>query len=224
MNFKTAVLASAIVGFGLFAVPTTSTAQVTKSGKKYVFRIKFKKGEKFEYSLTNSMSMPGSKAADPKPMVYSWLTKSVSGNNAIITMTGNGSSEDISMNSRGETNSKSAVSMFSNEMAVLPEKAVAIGDSWTSSGKTQGITGAMDVKTTSTFKGIKTVDGKQMAHIAISIKMSGSGVTGSGTGDTLTEMSNGMSYRANIKLDLKASNPQDGKTMNIKVATSINRK
>lgn len=224
MTLKSLTIVAAVGAFAFAAVPQPSYAQVTKSGTKYLFRIKFKKGEKFDYSVTNSMSIPGSKPQDPKPMSYTWTTKSVSGDNAIITMSSGGSSEDISMNSRGITNAKSSVSMFSNEMATLPEKAIAIGDSWSSSGKTQGMSGPMDVKTTNTFKGIKTVDGKKMAHIAVTIKMTGSGINGTGTGDNLVELSNGMSYRATIKMELKASNPQDGKTMTFKVNTAVTRK
>lgn len=223
MKITSTAIWSTVLALLAIASPANSGAQITQQGTKSLFRIKFTKGETHKYKVKLYMGVEGSAQQEPTVMEYSMFTKAVSGTNAIVDVTTKGQDkpETISMDSRGKTSSKSATSLFSNDFAVLPEKAVAIGDSWSNSGQAAGLSGPMTVKSTSTFKGFKTVDNKKMAHIALKLDLSGSGMTGTGTGDLLHDVKNGMTYRSNTKIDMVASDPQSNKKMKLKVSVQI---
>lgn len=225
-------LVAGIAAVGLVLAPHNSTAQIKPSGKKYVFRIKWVKGQKFDYQFKTYISA-GASAGKIEPMImgYSLDVKSVTGDKASVLVTGSGAGsstsskgETVTIDSRGKTDSQSSASMFSNEMVQMPEKAVGIGESWSSTGSVNSMTGKMDIKTTNTFVGFKTEGSRKFAHVSLKLNMSGSGTTGTGSGDILYDVSNGMQYRATIKMAMTAVNPQNKQKMDIKVTTQVSQK
>ncbi len=218
-----------LLAFGVLMTPANTSAQIKPQGNKHLFRIKWVKGQSFNYKMTNTTAIPGMKSPEPMPYAYTMAVKSVSGGKATVEIKGKAAgagaqTEPVTIDSRGKTTSKSQSSLFSSEMNQLPEKAVAIGESWTTSGEAPGMSGAkLTIKSTNTFKGFKTVNGKKMAHVHIVMALNGSGMSGKGSGDVLHEVSNGMTFRATIKMDMTASSPQNGEKMNIGITTKIER-
>lgn len=216
-----------LLSLGVLLAPANSDAQIKPQGNKHLFRIKWTKGQTYKYSMKNYTVLPGMKPTEPQPYSYSMTVKSVSGDKATVEIKGTGPGagkpETVTIDSRGRTTG-AAASMFASEMNQLPEKAIGVGETWTTNGAAPGMGGAnLNIKATNKFVGFKTVDGKKMAHVQINMNMTGGGMTGKGNGDVLHEVATGMTYRATIKMDMTASNPQTGDKMNIKVTTMINR-
>ncbi|MCB0824637.1 MAG: hypothetical protein KDC26_00460 [Armatimonadetes bacterium] len=217
------VLATLVMGGAMLTAPIPSQAQVKKQGSKYLFRIKWQKGKKYNYSMTTTTTMPG---AD-KPMVQggsiSMLVKSVSNGTATVETTTNGmgssGTQTMKVDSRGKTVEVQGASGYANEFAQFPANAVAIGDKWTvNSSPMQG----MNVKATNTLKGFKTINGKQYAHINSQMTISGQ-FGGTGKADTLIDMADGMNLRStiNMKANVDTGN---GQKMNLDLAIKLERK
>lgn len=223
LNATTAV--AAVLMVGMVGLPSNTEAQVKQQGKKYLMRIKWQAGKQYNYAMSTSLTIPGmSQAPEPMAVDYSMKVLSVKSGTATVNVTAQGSTQKIEIDNRGKTSGSGAGTMFSSDMAQLPEKAVGLGESWSSTSKMDGPTGAMNVKATSTLMGFKTVSGKKMAHVSVKMNLSGGGATGSGTGDILYDMADAMTYRATIKMNMSMSNPQGGQKMDIKATTTINRK
>lgn len=160
------------LGLGL-VLAGTSFGQISKNGDKYVLRYKFTKGATFKYQLnaTSAGSMGGKPISQNTTIGISIKVKEVKGDNATLTVgaTPQGGTaaqtQTVQTNTRGKLVGDSAATASNLGIFLYPDKAVKIGETWTStsSAATQG----MNVKTTATYKltGFKTVGGKQLAII-----------------------------------------------------------
>lgn len=224
-RFHATTAMAALMMVGMVGVPAATDAQIKQQGKKYLMRIKWQKGKQYDYSMKTSIQIPGMSAA-PEPMAVDYTMKvaSVSNGKAVVNVISQGNTQKMTIDSRGKTSGGDAGAMFSSDMSQLPAKAVAIDETWVSNSKMDGPTGSMNVKATSKLVGFKTVAGKKMAHVNVKMNLSGGGATGTGNGDILYVMSDGMTYRATIKMDMSMTNPGGGPKMKVKATTLINRR
>jgi hypothetical protein len=101
----------------------------------------------------------------------------------------------------------------------LPEKAIRVGQSWSASAPIElPMQGEKKIAATYTFKGVKVVDGKQMAELAV--KTSGQAV---GSGTMLLLMKDGTLFRSQLKMDLQMTSA-NGAPATYKVTAQISRK
>lgn len=195
MKTRTIALATA-----LFCAAIGS-AQVTKQGNAYLLRMKYTKGMKMVYSMNNTANLPaGMGPGGPMVMTapMSMTVKDFAGGIATIAysvgpMTMNGKSNGkpttgtIKQDTRGKVISgdKKAVGVSS---MTFPEKAIKVGESWTAETTSPGMGGEMKMLTTFTLSGMKAINGKQVAVLAVKMVSAkgasaqpGMNVTGKGT-------------------------------------------
>lgn len=183
--------AAALLCGALLAFPAAADAQIHKQGKGYLFRAKFKKGETLKYDMNTTIT------GMPQPMVISMpmqmTVDAVAKEIADITA----KVGPISMNGKPFDGGQAQTSkMKMNRMgkvvgggqgsvgvgASLPEKPLAIGGTYTSPLPLGPAVGGGDALATYKFVGIKKVDGKSVAEMAVTVGSDGpSKVEGSGT-------------------------------------------
>jgi hypothetical protein len=151
--------------------------------------MKLTKGQKINYTMTMSMA-----AMKPTPTTMGMLVTDVKGDiytvkYSIGSIMGQKPVDvTVKMNSSGKIVGGSAGGQMiqGRGSAQLPTKPVKIGETWTQTVDQASGVGKMKVTSTYTFKGLKTVNGRQVADIGIKVKSSGAGgVTVSGTGSML---------------------------------------
>jgi hypothetical protein len=201
----------------------TSQAQVTKQGTGYQFRMKFTRGQTIKYRLNASVPYPG----QPKPItIASQVVQSVqSVSNGVAalnvkvgptvlngkTMTEAPITSSAKLNNLGKP---IGAANGSAAFTTYPVNPVKVGGTWSSTVPLAGLGGSA----AATFKlvGLKSVYGKQVAELAVTLKATGKQkATGGGTMLVLT--SDGMPLK--MSMTLKMADPQNAaKTM----ATTIN--
>jgi len=200
MNLKTVCVGVALLATSLSFVPTPSDAQVTNQGGKYLFRVNWVKGKVYKWTVATSVTPPGA----AKPMAfnttYSATVKDVQKGVASVSfltgaMPGQAAPKPtlIKLDNRGKVVGGGAAGV-ENVQAQMPAGPIAVGGKWSSSQKMgAGPAAGMTVTTNYTFKGVKTVKGKQVAEIATTTKMSGSAqMSGTGSGTMQVDMADGQ--------------------------------
>lgn len=215
---------AALVGLSTFA-----TAQITKSGQGYLFRMSHKSGTTFRYSVASTLTSTNQSAAPMKftlPMI--WKVLGVKNGVATIDTTVGpvtmGTStmmqptkNRIQLDARGRLVGKAGTGQ--QVTPALPEKPIKVGQSWSASAPVDlPMQGDNKVNATYTFKGFKTVNGKQMAELAV--KTTGQAA---GSGTMLLLASDGSLFRSNIRMNLQMAGP-GGAPSNFKVTADITRK
>lgn len=219
------VLAGLLVTIG--AHP--SEAQVAKVGSKYQLRIKWVKGAKFGYNL--AVKTAGSSSA-PSLTGLDYNVTGVSGKTGTVEVSvrqGGAApqKETVKIDDRGRMTGSSTAAGFSNILE-FPAEAIAIGGTWTTKASMPGVgSGMMNGTSKNTLKGLKTVNGKQYAHVYSALTTSGGGLDGSGKTDSLISMSDGhiLKMTMNMKMSLKTKDSK-GKTQtqSIDVVVTMTRK
>jgi|GEM_PF-3450163 len=225
------LVAGAVLSLGLVAVlgSAPSQAQVKKVGAKYQLRVKWVKGTKLGYNLS-MQQLKGSAAPTLTGLDYNVTgVKGTTGTVEVTVRQGGAApqKENVSIDDRGRVVGSSSVAGFSNILE-FPAEAIAVGGTWTTKASMPGVAGGtMNGTSKNTFKGIRTVDGKQFAHIFSDLKTSGGGLDGAGKTDTLVALTDGQLYRMtmNMKMSLKMKDSK-GKTQTqaIDVVVKMTRK
>jgi len=223
---RTLVVAAAVA-----VVAGSAHAQVSKQGNKYLFRIKYVKGQTITYGMAMSMNMGGK--STPMNMNVSQKVVSVdSSGTATVSVSGvGGQPMTMKMDNRGRmVGGPQGMAAGSNSIQ-LPEKAVAVGESWAGSaaGGQQGM--GVNMTATYTLKGFKTVHGKQCAEVAITMKMTGGGtsggkktsINGGGGGSCFISMADGIAESVSISMKVGGS-ATGGAAQTATVTTTMNRK
>jgi hypothetical protein len=206
-----------------------ASAQITKSPQGYLFRMKHQAGAIFKYAVVSTLS---GATETGKPMKFNlpmtWKVLGVKNGVATIdttvgpvSMGGSPMMQPtktrIQMDARGRMVGQAGVGQ--QVTPSLPEKPIKVGQSWSASAPIElPMQGDKKVNATYTFKGFKTVNGKQMAEL--SIKTAGQ-ATGSGT--MLLQASDGSVFRSTLRLNLAVTNPNGGASK-YKVTAEISRK
>jgi len=214
MNLKTVCVAVALLATSLSFVPTPSDAQVTNQSGKYLFRVAWAKGKTYKWSVATSVTPPGA----AKPMAfntsYAATVKDVQKGIATVSFTTGampGQKEapkptTVKIDNRGKLQGGTGAGL-EQVQAQMPAGPIAVGGKWSNVQKMgTGPAAGMTVTTNYTFKGVKTVKGKQVAEIATSTVMSGSAqMKGTGTGTMTVDMADGQlrSFVMNQNLVMK---------------------
>ncbi|MBI5706247.1 MAG: hypothetical protein HZC36_04585 [Armatimonadetes bacterium] len=198
--------------------------QITQQGSGFLLRHKFAAGQVYRYSNDTSVAVAGATQPFSVSMPFSISVKSVK--NGVATLEykvktpalGNGGGGDrtstVQVDAKGKPVGEG--SMPGSGIIGFPEKPVVIGQSWP--GNMAGATGGM--------AGMKTVDGKRVAAVAISPKAKNrGGETGMdvvGAGTMYFNVSDGSLHSLDMKLTVKM-NMGGGKPMDSNATTKIRR-
>ncbi len=194
---------------GLCLVSSSALAQITAKNGLYDFRVKLTSGQKLSY-VNSVVAMGGIKVDMP----ISMKVLSVTGGKATVeTKTGPGRMNGQAMSENAVTE-KAVIDLKGQPVGAgstgtgtvfgaAPKKPVKVGATWTGKAPTgdTGI-GMKDITATYTFVGVKSVKGKQVAEIKVTIKGSGdSSMTGGGIVHLLT--SDGFLQSSKLSMALK---------------------
>lgn len=228
----TARAALAAVALGAVAAVPAS-AQITKSGAGYLFRMKFTKGMKLPYQMVSLTPEPIN-SFDPKRVEGPFTMTILDVVNGIATVRVDSgpfsldgksinktNTAQVKMNDRGKIVEGAAGAAQMNGGIVLPDKPLKAGESFeaTTSIPVQGRT--MTIKSRVTFAGIKSVRGKQVAEMKVTV--SGTGLLPTlGTGTQLLDLADGQLLSARIDQQAKAK--KNGKDVVVKNEIRVYRK
>lgn len=186
----------------------SANAQITKSGAGYLLRVKYTKGQVLKFSTLSTMSgAQGPKSAPvsvslPISLSVTDVKNGLATTKLVVGPMRMGASEiqpaestTMTINTRNQPSSDDARSLLGGE---LPQAAVKIGQTWSTSAAIPDMTGASRaMKATYRFNGLKTVNGKSMAMITYAL----SGAT-TGSGTLLLLASDGTLYSNDAKLSV----------------------
>lgn len=219
-------------------IPSLASAQIKKvSGGAYLMRLKYTKGQVSHMELTTAITgMPpgqGGATADGKMtaimQTHSTVQTVTNGNATMLVsvgpMTLNGKTvvqetkpQSVTVDPQGRPVG-GAGGQSQGFGTRMPDKAVKVGESWSAplpmGHGTMG--GGSGGTATYTFKGVKKVDGKQVAVVNMSVK---NPQIKSGSGTLYLMTSDGAIYKASLVLN--TVNPQSGAPMSMTV--TIRRK
>lgn len=190
----------------LAAVCSFATAQVSKQGAGYLFRIKWTKGQTAKYTMATTTSGPSSMKID---MPMSLKVLSVAGgvgeveyNVGPATSNGKpmGAAQKVvaKVDPRGKIVGGSAQAQQMNGSITLPEGPIKPGGTWTGTQTVPGPAGSMTINAKYKFVGIKSVSGQSVAQIDVSMTGGGGSMKISGSGSVYLRTSDGSMQSTNL--------------------------
>jgi hypothetical protein len=225
-----AIMALAVLGSAF--VPRASQAQITKTGNAYLFRMKYTKGAKYKFVLNSSVPVAKKPKATNLSVPYSMTVSNVTGNVGTLNMqvgpsriggkvVGPVQNVVVKLDTRGRIiGNNTNPSNISG--IVFPDKPVKIGDTFPVNGNAATGAAGMTISGNYKFIGIKTVGGRQVAELAITL--SGSGTASSqGSGTSFLDVADGQIVTATINQTITVQ-PQGGKAISMKNSVVISRK
>lgn len=231
MNLK---IAFATVG--LLGVAAFSSAQVTKVGGAYQFRLKLTQGASYKYNMVITQQMatgPGGGGLKIN-VPFSQKVLSVAGDTATVTysagpITMNGSALSPKPTTGTAKISKQGKVVGGGAAAgqgvtVFPAGPIKPGATWTSPVPLGGLGPANGTKANATYKFVRvtTVDGKQVAELAVSVASSGqTKVTGSGK--TYILLADGAPLKSDLSMSISGVQMQGQKAPPMKMTLAVRR-
>ena len=223
---------SFLIGAALAAASTFG--QVTPMGGGYDFKMRFTPGQTMRYQISTDVQMAG----QPMKTVQTLNQKVLAVKNGVATIevsttmtpTSTGGApqtipatkKTLRMDAKGKVVGGDAG--MSSPTASLPLKPVRVGESWSSQVPVPGMPGGM-ANVTSTFRGLKSVNGQQVAEVAFRMNMSGR-YSMNGTGTSLILVKDGQTLSNTMNAAMTMPNPQGGagaKPMKINIAFMMKR-
>ena len=227
MKPSTAFLSSFVLL--LATVPTTvASAQVTPKGSKSLLRLKWVKGRTYNYSLAMQASFQGQEQAAQTAGITMDVLDAKNGKGTVKLR----SSGEIPLlqkpmttviDSRGRGGLGGSMT---EELIQLPEKPMAVGQSWTYSQSTTTQMGKANITYKCTFRGIQGSGAQKVANIGVALVIKGSNLSGSGTGDLTIDAEDGMIRRMTQEINMQSKTTSSkGKTttMNIPIKLVLQR-
>lgn len=210
---KRRFLRATTILLAVLAIPAIGLSQVTKTKDGYLLRMKWQKGDFFEYTGATVINMSGT--AINIPMNHSKKVLDINNGIARVTISGTNpltrepEQVTVDMNGRGIVDKETAASLSGGNSPIgfqLPEKALKAGDSWQIEGPVAMQGFEMLVKTVYTFAGLEIVD--KVPCVKITVVMSGDGGTETkmsmeGEGVFYFKNINGQLFRSTIDATLK---------------------
>lgn len=231
---KTTALFAALLGTAL--LPGLAPAQIKKSGGGYLLRLKFTQGQTIRHRVSTTVtglpSMGGSSSVIKNGVMkltgtMTEVVQSVTGNVATISSTvgpfsvpGNptplapAKTVTARVNELGEPVGGSQAGGLG---ARFPKGVLKVGQAWSAAVPSTGMSSAGSPTAKFTFQGIKKVNGKDLAVIAVTVVPTAQFKSGKGT--MYFQPSNGMLSSGTLNFEM--NNPQSGATSPIKVAVQI---
>ena len=208
----------------------SAKAQVTQSGGGYLFRQKYSKGQVIRYAINGSSSGAGQNMKITMGMTMK--VTAVKNGVATVVMTrdagsmngkslGKAETVTLRMDNRGHVIGDGSGQGLEGLSAVLPEKPIRIGETFTTN--TGAMSGGMgqNVKATFKFLGLKTYNGQKVAQFTTSGTVSGQ-VQAKSTGFMLISVADGQLVSA--KTDTSVAANQKGNKSNISFRMNVERK
>ncbi|MBV6456984.1 MAG: hypothetical protein HONBIEJF_00089 [Fimbriimonadaceae bacterium] len=222
---KTFIVSSLVVG-GL-ALSNFASAQVTKEGAGYRFKAKYAKGQVLKYDMTIKSSGKDVPAnAGTMSMPFSLTVKDFKNGIATIRyqgeMMGQKVDQTIKMDQYGKVVGGQAMSSIN---ATFPNRALKVGESWKMDiPMNSPMAAGMKLNGTYKFVGLKSVGGKQVAHIGVNLAGAGGpgGMKITGKGAIYVLVADGHMSSATVDQNMVMSSGQ--KPMTLKMNVSIKRK
>lgn len=221
---KTSVAALGLL-VALAAAP--APAQVTTKGSKSLLRIKWVKGKSYRYAVNVAAMVPGQKRPMNNPMTLKLDVADVKAGIGSVkySLQGTGSSDGsqtVRIDSLGKVSGKSELGDL---LIPFPEKAVAVGESWSQTTSGSSMYGKSTVTMKLTYRGVKTIGGRKLAEINITTTLTGGNAAGKGTGLIQVDPEDGMvrSMEQALSMQTKMTDSK-GKTqtMDLPVKVSVN--
>lgn len=204
-----------LTGLLLLAVGSAS-AQISKQGNAYLFRMKYTKGQTLKFVMKMTGQMNNQAFAMTMPMTEKVtavsragvatmniamgdMAMTVNGKPMTQKMPANMQKVTVEIDSKGNTKGGGGQQ---NTNVALPDKAVPIGGSWTANTTAPtGMGQPMEVTATYKFTGIERVGGYNTAKIAVT--MSGTGAMAvSGKGFLWLNMADGSMVKNSTKMSM----------------------
>jgi hypothetical protein len=214
--------------FVALAIAAIGSAQITKNGSGYLFRMKHTPGSTYKFGVVSTLATGGSGQGMKFSLPMIWKIVGVSKGIATVDTTVGpitmgksqamqSSKNRIKLDNRGRIVGQAGAGQ--QVTPAYPEKAIKVGASWSAGAPIElPMQGQKKITATYTFKGVRSVGGKPMAEL--NVKTSGQAV---GSGTMLILMSDGSLFQSKIKMDLQMTSP-DGQAATYKVTADINRK
>jgi hypothetical protein len=226
----TAIGVAGVAAFALSGACSTAGAQITKQGNAYLFRMKFTKGQKLNYTITSAAQVPNNPAGMKAVVPMSMTVQDVKGNVATIQMVtgpmtvngkpfGQQQTTVVKLNDRGKP--VGGATPGQQVATQLPEKPLKVGESYTSSNTVNMMGQQFAVKSVNKFLGIKHVGSRNVAAIATTISGSGA-MKSTGTGTAYLDLADGQLVSMNMNQNLTMG--QGAQAQTIKSVVNVTRK
>ncbi len=227
-TLRKVVPAALLLGFSA----TAALPQISKSGNGYLFRMKFTKGVISKYQMTATTSLPTG-GSMPFSTPFSQKVLSVANGVATVEFTvgppvvngqaqGKPTIQTLKLDSKGKIVGGSASQQVSN--ITFPDKPVGIGGTWSGEMAGPGQMGAGG-KLTATYKlvAVKKVGNLDVAVVSSTVKGGGSGMTITGSGESMLRLSDGSLQSSNIKMTVTMPGQNGGKPMILNSTVTVKR-
>ena len=215
----------------LAAVCTAASAQISKQGSGYLLRMKFTKGDVARYTMTSASGGSGVPAMNlkmPMSMKVLSVAKGVGQiEYSVGPMTNNGKAVVQAQKGTSKVDSRGKVTGSSAQLQQMgnitfPEKAIRVGETWKGTQTTQtGPGGSLTLNASYTFAGIKTVKGKPVAEIKVSVSGANQMMKTAGTGVMQLLVADGSLF--STTMDQTMTFAQGQQSMSVKNKTQIVR-
>lgn len=222
---KTLLVSSFLVAS--LALSAGVSAQVTKEGVGYRFKAKYAKGMVLKYDMkikSSGKEVPAN--AGTMNMPFSLTVKDFQKGIATIQykgeMMGQKIDQTFKMDQYGKVVGGESMSSIN---ATFPNRPLKVGETWKMDiPMSNPMAAGMKMNGTYKFVGLKSVGGKQMAEIGVSMSGAGgpNGMKLSGKGSIFILVADGHMSSASMDQNMAMSTGQ--KPMNIKMNVSIKRK
>ena len=226
---KNNLLSKAGMVFCALSVSGVGHSQIAASPSGYTMKMKWVKGAKMDYTMAMNMTgVPNAPAM--KPIPFSMKVKDVQKGIATIEFTGANmpSGTTVKMDSSGKIvgGNKAAMGMSGGLTgASLPSKPVKVGETWKHTETTDTPMGKMKMSSTYKMLGVKTIAGKQVAEISMTISGGGQSMKIDGTGTMRLLMADSSLYSANLNQNMTMTREGvKGAPQKMKMTIAISRK
>jgi hypothetical protein len=218
---KTSLIRTAMIVLG-YALALSVEAQVSKAGNGYLLRVKYHQGQVLRYQLNTKTSDNTNQSIDVSIPIKMRVTGVQGTTYTLRTAVG-----PVKVGSRQmgrpkvkeakiDSLGRASVGASNPGMASsFPEKAVKIGDTWTSTMPMAQLGGNVNAKFR--FMGIKKVQGQDVALINLGITSSGGPFTSQGSGVIHVLVSDGSLESMTMAIHMKRPDRA------IQIATSMVR-
>lgn len=210
------------------ALAGAATAQITKQGDGYLLRMKYKKGDVVKYTMTTTSTGANIPAMNMKMPMSNKVLSVAKGvaelEYTVGPMTNNGKAMGQAQTMKAKVDSRGKITGGGAQLQqmsniTLPEKPVKVGASWKGTQTTEaGPSGTLTLNATYTFVGVKTVSGKQVAEIKVTVSGGNQMMKTSGGGTMRLLTVDGSLYSTAMDQTITLSQGQQGINIKTKVA------
>lgn len=223
----------------LAAVSLTSVApaQVAPSGEGYTIRVKYVAGQVTNYKVASKIDITGGPEGMPAPgpqstdiSVRQEVVEVKDGVSTLKVETTGGPTETPTQTFQvdehgkvvGQPEGTPPGQNMSGFPTGLPDRALKVGETWSSETEMPGIPGGGKIKVDYTFQGLKTVEGKSVAQIDFKMSLAGE-MTMDGEGTVILDPADGQLLSTTSRNTMTIKVPGVDKSMTISISLDMKR-